>query len=563
MPQYTALSYVWGRVETLLCKKANLVDLEVAGSLDTAPFSSTLATTISDAMTLTKSLGLRYLWADMLCIVQDDPSDKMVRLPNMANIYGDAHFTIVATDGTHTQSGMLGVSRSSPRTSITPLLRFNTPSLTMSYAMKPSAEENREKIWHTRAWTMQERALSRRTLMFLDQTVSWTCTQASFDEETFVPTSPDDEDDVKACYYCQSSSVSDTSFVKPTTWPHLDNYSELASLFTERFMTCANDMLNAFAGILATFEPSFPYCFTQGLPEFFFDVALLWRRFESKPSRRARKPFRRCLEPGKMWAFTRSASWSWAGWEDCRVQWPLLYNDAVDWDMQVIPISPVTSWLKVSEHNTLSAVHNDYHQYRTSVQEDPNHPKLLEGWSRHAQTTHSFPPILAPSGPRHEIQIPAPHIQPHPSPPNHRSPLHPPQIQQHTLHIHLPLFLLLSLPSRLPLHAQQRMGRPHARYPNSRPTSRSRAHGLRGRRHKHWGRECGARRFEWEVERVEEIVPEVKHFKQIREAGGVYRIYNVMWLAWEEGIAYRRGIGRVWGPVWERQELRRVDVMLG
>jgi hypothetical protein len=101
MPQYTALSYVWGRVETLLCKKANLVDLEVAGSLDTAPFSSTLATTISDAMTLTKSMGLRYLWADMLCIVQDDPSDKMVQLPNMANIYGDAHFTIVAADGTH------------------------------------------------------------------------------------------------------------------------------------------------------------------------------------------------------------------------------------------------------------------------------------------------------------------------------------------------------------------------------------------------------------------------------------------------------------------------------
>jgi hypothetical protein len=69
--------------------------------------------------------------------------------------------------------------------------------------------------------------------------------------------------------------------------------------------------------------------------------------------------------------------------------------------------------------------------------------------------------------------------------------------------------------------------------------------------------------LKWEVERVEEIVPEVKHFKQIKEAGGVYRFYNVMWLAWEEGIAYPRGIGRVWGPVWERQELRRVDVMLG
>jgi hypothetical protein len=125
-------------------------------------------------------------------------------------------------------------------------------------------------------------------------------------------------------------------------------------------MTCADDMLNAFAGILATLQPSFPHGFIQGLPEFFFDVALLWRRFESKSARRARKPFRRCLEPGKMWASKRFASWSWVGWEDCRVQWPLLYNDAVDWEMQVIPISPVTSWLKLGERNTLSAVHNDY-----------------------------------------------------------------------------------------------------------------------------------------------------------------------------------------------------------
>jgi hypothetical protein len=69
--------------------------------------------------------------------------------------------------------------------------------------------------------------------------------------------------------------------------------------------------------------------------------------------------------------------------------------------------------------------------------------------------------------------------------------------------------------------------------------------------------------LKWEVERVEEIVPEVKHFEQIREAVGMYRFYNVMWLAWEAGVAYRRGIGRVWGPIWERQELRRVEVTLG
>ena len=44
---------------------------------------------------------------------------------------------------------------------------------------------------------------------------------------------------------------------------------------------------------------------------------------------------------------------------------------------------------------------------------------------------------------------------------------------------------------------------------------------------------------------------------------GLYEFYNVMWIEWENGIAYRRAVGRILRDVWEGQNLEWVDVTLG
>jgi hypothetical protein len=33
----------------------------------------------------------------------------------------------------------------------------------------------------------------------------------------------------------------------------------------------------------------------------------------------------------------------------------------------------------------------------------------------------------------------------------------------------------------------------------------------------------------------------------------IYTFYHVMWIEWENGIAYRKAIGRVYQDTWERQ----------
>lgn len=42
-----------------------------------------------------------------------------------------------------------------------------------------------------------------------------------------------------------------------------------------------------------------------------------------------------------------------------------------------------------------------------------------------------------------------------------------------------------------------------------------------------------------------------------------YTFYNVLWIKWEDSIAYRRGVGRVKRETWESMELEDIDLVLG
>ncbi|KAK7993899.1 Gamma-tubulin complex component 4 [Apiospora arundinis] len=78
--EYAALTYCWGQVQgaTWLTTKANLVSRS-AGFI-----RSSMPQTLQDALIVTEKLGLRYVWIDALCIVQDDPEDWEVEGSKMA-----------------------------------------------------------------------------------------------------------------------------------------------------------------------------------------------------------------------------------------------------------------------------------------------------------------------------------------------------------------------------------------------------------------------------------------------------------------------------------------------
>jgi uncharacterized hydantoinase/oxoprolinase family protein len=66
--------------------------------------ASKLSRSFRDAISITKRLGLKYIWIDSLCIVQDSATDWEIESALMSDIYSNSYCNIAAAytaDGTY------------------------------------------------------------------------------------------------------------------------------------------------------------------------------------------------------------------------------------------------------------------------------------------------------------------------------------------------------------------------------------------------------------------------------------------------------------------------------
>jgi hypothetical protein len=66
-----------------------------------------LPQTIQDAISVTHRLGIRYLWVDALCIIQDNPIDKSTEINAVGANYKNATLTISAASAASVELGFL------------------------------------------------------------------------------------------------------------------------------------------------------------------------------------------------------------------------------------------------------------------------------------------------------------------------------------------------------------------------------------------------------------------------------------------------------------------------
>lgn len=110
---YAALSYCWGGPQTEATTLLNLDSRKIGFKL------SSLPRTLRDAVITTRQLGLRFLWVDAICILQDSTADKEVEMSTMAQVYKNAFVTIIAGYSKSCYEGFLE-DRSSRRPKIFP-----------------------------------------------------------------------------------------------------------------------------------------------------------------------------------------------------------------------------------------------------------------------------------------------------------------------------------------------------------------------------------------------------------------------------------------------------------
>ena len=211
-------------------------------------------------MHFTSMLGLELLWVDILCIVLDDPIHTAIQIDDMAAIYSNSYLTVCAADGIDSNSGLRGVPNcSQPRDVKQNVLTFNNGAMTSSWVMHIMGEAS---VYHKRAWTFQEHFLSGRTLLFRDRGLGWVCQELISEEQHLSAQKP-----VETPEGLLRADIS---------WPSLKKWDNLVSVYLERELTYEADILRAFSGILRHLGRSISGGFHFGLPEQFFDAALLW-----------------------------------------------------------------------------------------------------------------------------------------------------------------------------------------------------------------------------------------------------------------------------------------------
>lgn len=170
--QYAALSHRWGSRDTIACTTTGTLSSRTNG----IPLDS-LSQLFRDAISVTRRLGLSYLWIDSLCILQDSQEDWERESARMGDVFGCSEVTVSAVASEDGCSGfllprdryMVPVNyRKSDTAASEGVIYFRRPRNCLGTTIRNSA-------LNKRAWVIQERTLARRVLTFAKSQVFWEC----------------------------------------------------------------------------------------------------------------------------------------------------------------------------------------------------------------------------------------------------------------------------------------------------------------------------------------------------------------------------------------------------
>lgn len=179
---YIALSYSWGdhrpacitTVETLAQNKMRI-------QWDKLPL------TFQDAAAFTLSLGIRYIWIDSICIIQEDEKDWQREAGKMYAVYKNSYLTLAALAGRDSTYGLRNMSVEQGSVLLAELriahIKYPLYMRRNHYLdgvtgddIKGSFEDTcRRYPLLSRAWAYQERTVSPRVMFFTESEMIFQC----------------------------------------------------------------------------------------------------------------------------------------------------------------------------------------------------------------------------------------------------------------------------------------------------------------------------------------------------------------------------------------------------
>ncbi|KAL2877607.1 hypothetical protein SGCOL_007135 [Colletotrichum sp. CLE4] len=322
--RYACLSHPWGKRPLLRTLKKNLS--QFADGIQWAA----LPPTFRDAIDFTHRLGLKYIWIDSLCIIQDDPLDWQREAAKMADIYQNAFITLAASKAVDSSRGLY-TSSLDPKHQAQALSLVNDVDDSKVMLHAYSELLHIDSFWSyfpitKRAWVFQERLLSGRVVHFAGSEVNWECRSKRMCECGEISTSTSLPEKIQfsgslAELRGQYNSVAEEQ--SPSAQGNGQNYDLDYSKFTPALLrspkwtksakmwrqtvqsycalnlTFSKDIFPALGGIAKVWNPEYEKLYRAGLWMDSLHLDLLWLVY--KPERRP-----------DAW---RAPSWSWASLE--------------------------------------------------------------------------------------------------------------------------------------------------------------------------------------------------------------------------------------------------------
>lgn len=377
---YAALSYCWGSNPTFLCLTAsNISKLQAA-----TPYSK-LPIAFQEAICFVKSLSIRYLWIDALCIIQSGlgaTEDWRSKCTKMQDVYSNCIVNLSLSRSAHPNASFLGgrTSEATPPFEVETTGLIGEGDSEKHVCAVVSWDYYREALYDQplgfRAWALQERLFAPRVLSFGCGELFWDCTQSPNASESF----PRGLANFAGSFDLTEKAIPDTSdsgILESVWYRLLEEYTDRELTFPE------TDKLVALSAVATWMGSAMDDVYIAGHFWKTVPYSLNWRvRYPFGSPKRRRRMTRRIVRPAEgetRQRQTQTPSWSWASMDGPLYVGP--YSKISLADAEAYTVAPVDKMSPAGQIFSASLIINAYGAEIEWTQEGPNmlrKPRVLD-----------------------------------------------------------------------------------------------------------------------------------------------------------------------------------------
>ncbi|KAI0006971.1 HET-domain-containing protein [Xylariaceae sp. FL0662B] len=304
---YLALSYCWGhgvRHATELNDGNHEALLESVGE-------DALTKTHRETIFIARSLGIRYVWIDSLCIIQGNLADWDYESKRMAQVYRNAALTVIAGRSADSREGFLPnrLVQAAPPCSL-PFGGKDEAGRDIGDVFVSLPRSQKHGPVELRGWCFQEMLLSSRMLTYAAEQICFSCPRSTRWEDGTL--TAHDSYQLRAKLFRSLPDSTDADQRQQLRIQTLQLwYKDIFDNYTSRELTNPHDIFAAISSVAQLARKTIDSRYLAGLWETDIIRGLLWYTFFSIFPRAAAGPRPKRPAIGNK-RVIRAPSWSWA-----------------------------------------------------------------------------------------------------------------------------------------------------------------------------------------------------------------------------------------------------------